>query len=260
MKTFNLIVRISKIVTMSSCKVLTTLVALCVCGALAAPAVPTGQPVPILKQVNRQNEDGSYSYGFENADGTFKIETKYPTGEVYGKYGYVDETGKLRTVEYGASSARGFEPVGTGITVPPPVSAVESNDVHARDQSQQQDDYDDGQYHEDPSIYYRSEQQQQQQKPLPAVQQQQLALQQQQYALQQQRFAQQQQLHQQQQQLHQQQQQQQQQQHQLHQQQPSWNSGQKSRSADSKLQYQNHPSIQHFDPLTGSFALSYTGN
>jgi len=129
--------------------------AVCACGALAAPA---GQPVPILKQLNRQNEDGSYSYGYENADGTFKIETKYPTGEVYGKYGYVDETGKLRTVEYGASS-RGFEPVGAGITVPPPVLGGDSNDLH-RDQPTSQDDYDDGQYREDPGVYYKSEQQQ----------------------------------------------------------------------------------------------------
>lgn len=140
-------------------------------GALSAPA---GQPIPILKQVNRQNEDGSYSYGYENADGTFKIETKYPTGEVYGKYGYVDETGKLRTVEYGASS-RGFEPVGTGITVPPSVLGGDTNDIH-RDQSSSssQDDYDDGQYREDPSIYYKSEHEQQQQVQVaPAARQQQ---------------------------------------------------------------------------------------
>lgn len=42
-------------------------------------------PVPILKQINRHNEDGSYSYGYEGGDGSFKIETKYPNGEVYGK-------------------------------------------------------------------------------------------------------------------------------------------------------------------------------
>lgn len=69
-------------------------------------------PVPILKQINRQNEDGSYSFGYEAADKTFKIETKYPNGEVYGKYGYVDDSGKVREVEYGASQ-RGFEPAGT---------------------------------------------------------------------------------------------------------------------------------------------------
>lgn len=44
----------------------------------------------------RHNEDGSYTYGFEGADGSFKIETKAQTGEVKGKYGYVDENGKVR--------------------------------------------------------------------------------------------------------------------------------------------------------------------
>ncbi|TDG38296.1 hypothetical protein AWZ03_015282, partial [Drosophila navojoa] len=37
-------------------------------------------PVPILKQINKHNEDGSYTYGYEGADGSFKIETKLATG------------------------------------------------------------------------------------------------------------------------------------------------------------------------------------
>lgn len=69
--------------------------------------------------ISRHNEDGSYTYGYESADGTFKIETKLPTGEVKGKYGYVDDTGKVRTIEYGATK-HGFAPSGEGITVPPP--------------------------------------------------------------------------------------------------------------------------------------------
>lgn len=68
-------------------------------------------PVPILKQIDRQNSDGSYTYGYEGADKSFKIETKYPNGEVYGKYGYVDDQGNVREIEYGASN-RGFEPAG----------------------------------------------------------------------------------------------------------------------------------------------------
>jgi hypothetical protein len=43
----------------------------------------------------RHNEDGSYTYGYEAADGSFKIETKSPSGEVKGKYGYKDDTGKV---------------------------------------------------------------------------------------------------------------------------------------------------------------------
>lgn len=94
---------------------------------------------------SRHNEDGSYSYGFEAADGSYKIESKYPTGEVYGKYGFVDDTGKVREIEYGASSKVGFQPTGSGINVPPP-PAVNSNSIENPD--------DDGQYREDPSVYY----------------------------------------------------------------------------------------------------------
>ncbi|CAH0553800.1 unnamed protein product [Brassicogethes aeneus] len=110
-------------------------------------------PVPILKQINKHNEDGSYSYGYEAADGTFKIETKYPDGEVFGKYGYVDDTGNLREVEYGASR-RGFEPVGNEIQVPPPTLRQNPNAI-ARPLAPNEED--DGQYREDPAVYYANE-------------------------------------------------------------------------------------------------------
>lgn len=109
-------------------------------------------PVPILKQINRHNDDGSYSYGYEAADGSFKIETKYSNGEVYGKYGYVDDGGKLREVEYGASK-RGFEPQGNDINVPPP-TLTNTNPNHA---PLGPDEQDDGQYREDPSVYYKGQ-------------------------------------------------------------------------------------------------------
>lgn len=108
---------------------------------------PTTTPVPILKQINRQNDDGSYSYGYEAADGSFKIETKYPNGDVAGKYGYIDENGKPREISYGASSKRGFEPEGPGIQVPPPT--LNNSPSNALTDGQE----DDGQYREDPSIY-----------------------------------------------------------------------------------------------------------
>lgn len=107
---------------------------------------PVTTPVPILKQINKHNGDGSYSYGYEAADGSYKIESKYPTGEVYGKYGFVDDTGSIREVEYGASR-RGFEPAGAGINVPPPT--LTGNSI-ANPNSPD----DDGQYREDPSVYY----------------------------------------------------------------------------------------------------------
>lgn len=95
----------------------------------------------------RHNEDGSYSYGYEAADGSYKIESKYPTGEVYGKYGFVDDTGNVREIEYGASR-RGFEPVGPGINVPPPT--LTGNSIAGTENEPE----DDGQYREDPSIYH----------------------------------------------------------------------------------------------------------
>ncbi|XP_012215964.1 uncharacterized protein Cpr97Eb [Linepithema humile] len=108
---------------------------------------PVTTPVPILKQINKHNEDGSYSYGYEAADGSYKIESKYPTGEVYGKYGFVDDTGNVREIEYGASR-RGFEPVGPGINVPPPT--LTGNSIAGTGNEPE----DDGQYREDPSIYH----------------------------------------------------------------------------------------------------------
>ncbi|XP_030746248.1 extensin [Sitophilus oryzae] len=113
---------------------------------------PYTTPVPILKQIDKHNDDGSYSYGYENADGTYKIETKYPTGEVYGKYGYIDDRGSLREVEYGASK-RGFEPAGTDVTVAPP-TLVQSQDAQ---RPLGPDEEDDGQYREDPAIYYQND-------------------------------------------------------------------------------------------------------
>lgn len=110
-------------------------------------------PVPILKQINRHNEDGSYSYGYEAADGSYKIESKYPNGEVYGKYGYIDDAGKLREIEYGASR-RGFEPAGSEVNVAPPTL---KNDNYAVAKPLGPNEEDDGQYREDPSVYYKND-------------------------------------------------------------------------------------------------------
>ncbi|CAH0387379.1 unnamed protein product [Bemisia tabaci] len=138
----------------------------------AQPTTPRAPPVQILKQINRHNEDGSYTYGFEGSDGSFKIETKLANGEVKGKYGYVDDSGKVRVVEYGANRY-GFQPSGEGITVAPPTLVDESKSkkkkvpsgsrlqgpsplqiaLGSRDQgipvSEESSEYDDGQDFED---------------------------------------------------------------------------------------------------------------
>eukprot|EP00095_Tigriopus_kingsejongensis_P008745 maker-scaffold92_size382268-snap-gene-1.17 protein:Tk08745 transcript:maker-scaffold92_size382268-snap-gene-1.17-mRNA-1 annotation:"PREDICTED: uncharacterized protein LOC103514108" len=90
-----------------------------------AQQVPSTTPVPILRLVDNQNPDGSYTYGYEGGDGTYKLETRYVSGEVQGKYGYYDPTGELREVEYGATPERGFEPRVKGLVLPPPTVSQE---------------------------------------------------------------------------------------------------------------------------------------
>ncbi|XP_037082543.1 larval cuticle protein 1-like [Pollicipes pollicipes] len=99
-------------------------------------------PVPILRQVSTSHDDGSYTYGYEAGDGSFKLETRRADGEVFGKYGYIDGSGELRTVEYGANRL-GFQPSGAGITVAPPTLVDETR--RYRDDGENRR-YDDGQY------------------------------------------------------------------------------------------------------------------
>lgn len=50
-----------------------------VCWAVSVVAVPASddsREVGIIKQINRVNEDGTYTFGYEAADGSFKIETR----------------------------------------------------------------------------------------------------------------------------------------------------------------------------------------
>merc|ERR1712176_1392534 len=90
-----------------------------------APATPSTTPVPILRYVDNQNIDGSYTYGYEAADGTYKLETRFVDGRVKGKYGYYDPEGVLREASYGAEAGRGFEPQIEGLELPPPVTTPE---------------------------------------------------------------------------------------------------------------------------------------
>merc|ERR1712241_1312907 len=78
-------------------------------------------PVPILRYVDTQNIDGSYTYGYEAADGTYKLETRFVDGRVKGKYGYIDPEGNLREASYGAEAGRGFEPEIEEVELPAPV-------------------------------------------------------------------------------------------------------------------------------------------
>merc|ERR1712223_1868821 len=69
----------------------------------------TEAPVVIVKQVNEINEDGSYTVGYEASDGSFRLETKDAEGNVEGKYGFLDENGEIKIVEYSANNSTGFQ-------------------------------------------------------------------------------------------------------------------------------------------------------
>merc|ERR1711936_1170534 len=92
---------------------------------------PTTQ-VPILRFLDQKNNDGSYTYGFESGDGTYKIETRLANGQVKGKYGYIDSNGVLQETVYGATEERGFEPEIEGVVVAPPtlVDETDYSQVH----------------------------------------------------------------------------------------------------------------------------------
>ena len=52
--------------------------------------------VAILKQIHQVQDDGSYTFGYENSDGSFRVENKDKSGYITGKYGYVDDKGHLQ--------------------------------------------------------------------------------------------------------------------------------------------------------------------
>lgn len=75
--------------------------------------------IPIIRHINRVNNDGSYTFGYESGDGSYRVETRGLDGLIQGRYGYIDEHGVRKEVDYMAGSATGYEPRGAGITVPP---------------------------------------------------------------------------------------------------------------------------------------------
>lgn len=104
----------------------------------AAAAVTAADDVSILKQINKVNDDGSYTFGYEASDGSFKVETRDVAGNVKGMFGFVDETGNLKRVSYSASNSSGFQtaagpsngdsanPVAAKPSPLPPSSAVQA--------------------------------------------------------------------------------------------------------------------------------------
>ncbi|KAI4486962.1 hypothetical protein M0802_012178 [Mischocyttarus mexicanus] len=65
--------------------------------------------VAILKQIRKVNEDGSYTYGYEAGDGSFKVETRDVLGNIKGTFGFVDAEGEIKRVSYSSSNGTGFK-------------------------------------------------------------------------------------------------------------------------------------------------------
>ncbi|KAJ8974734.1 hypothetical protein NQ317_010612 [Molorchus minor] len=57
-------------------------------------------PVQTIRNYNKVNDDGSFTFGYESADGSFKEETRGTDCVVRGKYGYVDPDGNKREFTY----------------------------------------------------------------------------------------------------------------------------------------------------------------
>jgi len=86
----------------------------------ASPPATQPKDVSILKQINKVNDDGSYTFGYEASDGSFKVETRDVAGNVKGMFGFVDDVGRLKRVSYSASNSSGFQAAGSESPRPSP--------------------------------------------------------------------------------------------------------------------------------------------
>merc|ERR1711994_854986 len=107
-----------------------------VAGQLAGTDTETQTtPVPILRYLDRQNDDGSYTFGYEAADGTYKIEKRLTNGSIMGKYGYIDANGDLQETVYDGTAEHGFAPQIDGVVVgrPQQVKGTRHNKIPVKD-------------------------------------------------------------------------------------------------------------------------------
>ncbi|XP_050307417.1 endocuticle structural glycoprotein ABD-4-like [Anthonomus grandis grandis] len=94
------------------------------------------EPIPIIRQQQELNEDGSYKWSFATANqivaeaqGFQKrlkdpSDPKEPEGQVaQGQYKYVDLDGKTIQLNYVADE-NGFQPIGEHLPTPPPIPAA----------------------------------------------------------------------------------------------------------------------------------------
>merc|ERR1719350_2307771 len=61
---------------------------------------PREEPVATLERYSHKNEDGSFTFGYVAADGSFREETRGTDCITRGKYGYIDPEGVKREYSY----------------------------------------------------------------------------------------------------------------------------------------------------------------
>uniref|UniRef100_A0A182NAF0 Cuticular protein RR family n=1 Tax=Anopheles dirus TaxID=7168 RepID=A0A182NAF0_9DIPT len=66
----------------------------------AAASESRAPPVQTIRNYSKVNDDGSFTFGYEAADGSFKEETRGTDCVVRGKYGYIDPDGNKREFTY----------------------------------------------------------------------------------------------------------------------------------------------------------------
>jgi len=64
------------------------------------PSGPKEEPVATLERYSHKNEDGSFTFGYVGADGSFREETRGVDCITRGKYGYIDPDGVKREYTY----------------------------------------------------------------------------------------------------------------------------------------------------------------
>ncbi|CAD7076733.1 unnamed protein product [Hermetia illucens] len=94
----------------------------------AAPQGPTTEPVPIIKQEQEVNFDGSYKWSYETGNGIAAEEQGYLKNPgtdteaqvAQGQYSYTAPDGQLIRLTY-LSDENGFQPQGDHIPTSPPI-------------------------------------------------------------------------------------------------------------------------------------------
>ena len=69
-------------------------------GARRRPASQREDPVATLERYSHKNDDGSFTFGYVGADGSFREETRGADCITRGKYGYIDPDGVKREYTY----------------------------------------------------------------------------------------------------------------------------------------------------------------